>query len=303
MRKIVIVIGLLLVMVAPALASLQITVHDPTYHITLSDLGEDVRFDWAAGAIFVTSQAKSPLAARGAFSRDAARKAAQARAKYLLESMLSGVKLTSYATVGEMVRCHILSADILEHICNNLHPVTDGWDEEAQSLTMVSVLSFTGPNSPSELIARVLTLEQQALEDGGKSPAHPIDKRALHARPAMKQLSAGPYTGVIIDCRGLHYTPTFVPTFLAPDGTDIWGVTKINTLMVMEKGLIGYADSIPHAIAGTRAGAAPYLLTPLGTAGALHGDLVLSPEDITMLQSKNTVGNLLAGQSVVLVID
>jgi len=303
MRMIVLVLGLLLTVVAPALASLQITVHDPQYHVTVSDLAEDVHIDWIAGAITVTSQARSPLASHGALAREAACKEALVRAKGQLKTALGGMKLTSYATVGEMLRCRILPVEAMDNICENLRMAASGWDEEMQRITLVSVLPFLGPNTPAELSARMLKLEQQALAEGDKPPLHAIDKRRLRPRTVVKQLSAGPYNGLVIDCRGLRYTPLLLSKLLAPDGTEIWPLGKINTLMVMEKGWLGYYATLKDALTSTRVGDAPYLVTPLGVAGDLHGDLVLSPEDIQVLQSKNTDGNLLTNQSVALLID
>ena len=303
MRQTLVLIGLLLAGLVPAVASVHTTVFDASYHLVFTDQPEGVRLDWAAGALFVTCQAKNPAATQGALAYDAAHKAAYTMAKALCRTALSNMKLTDYATVGEIVTSGLLPEEMLANSVTNLHPVVESWDSDRQCLKLLCALPLAGPNTPGEMAVRMLKIDQQTLADAGKLPVRPVGKKDLRTVAPAKQVAKAPYTGMIIDCTGLRYTPALAFKLLAPDGTEAWGTAKLNPLQVMEKGLVGYANHVKTALASGRAGQSPYIARPLGAVGPLQGNLVLRPEDLQVLQTLTADESFPINLPIVLVLD
>ncbi|HOS44783.1 MAG TPA: hypothetical protein PK794_13925, partial [Armatimonadota bacterium] len=125
----------------------------------------------------------------------------------------------------------------------------------------------------------------------------------LRPRAPLHQVSSGPYSGLVLDCRGLGYTPVFIPRLVGQDGAEVWGVTGVNLALVKEKGLVAYAPDLKVALLSGRAGNVPLLIRPLGTAGPLRGDLVLRAEDITALRDEHAAETFLATLSLMILID
>lgn len=294
------VLGLLACLAASA--SVQITVHDTRYAIVASSEAVEPVLDWTQGVIFVTGQGRARSTVVGARVRPAAREAATADARLRLAKVFGGIKLTSYATLADAVATGLLPELHADSLCAALFPVVERWDTVSRTLTLTSALPLSGPGSMNELAARMLAFEQKLLKPGAPT-VHSPKEITLRPTPPPTQMFDGPYTGVILDCRGLGFTPTLLPKLLAQDGTELWGTAGINGVLVKEKGLVRYARDLREALSSRRAGTLPLLLRPIGTAEPLNGNLVLRPEDVKLLADEKASTTWLATLSVVILID
>jgi hypothetical protein len=302
MRYILAVLMLCLVALVPARASVQVTVHDSRYGLTQPGAPGDPTFDWTRGVIFVTDAGKAPSTMMGARSAAQAREAALTAAQARLRIQLGALKLTGFATLDEAITTKLVPSLCLESMCAPLRPVVERYDSVTRTCTLTAVLPLTGAGSLSDVAAKMLAL-QQGPQGKGMRPVYTAKEMTLRPSAPFTQVSAGPYSGLVLDCRGLGYTPVLTPRLIGQDGAEVWGVTGLNLALVKDKGLAAYAPTLNAALMSGRVGNVPLLVRPLGTAGPLRGDLVLRAEDITALHDAHAAESFLSTLSLVILID
>lgn len=293
---------LLSALLAPTFASVQVTVHDPRYHLSAPGAPTDPAYDWVRGVIFVSDQGTAPSTLMGPRTLLVARQAALTAAKARLAAHLGEMKLTSFATLGEAITTKLLPDATLDIVCAQASPVVEKYDPATRTCILTCVLPITGPDSLSNVAAQMLAI-QQSPKGKDTRPTYADKDYTLRPTAPPTQLSSGPYTGLVLDCRGLKYTPVLTPKLIGQKGNAVWGTAGLNLALVKEKGVAAYAPDLRAALQNGRAGNTPLIIRPLGTAGPLRGDLVLRAEDITALQDAHAAETFLSTLSIVILID
>jgi len=304
MRRIAVIFGLALAAVMPVFAAVETTVYDSSYPITVRSEAPGVRIDWNRQAAYITTSEEAPIQSMGFVARDTAYQMALAAAHKRLETLFSTLHLTAYATVNEAVSTGYLPQETLEVVEKSLRPVVSSWDTESRTCQLTCALPLTGIGTVGELTAQMLKVEQEAFAKQANAPQHhPLNAKLSPSKKPVKQLSAGPYTGIILDCTRLHYTPTLLPKLVAKDGAELWGMRDVNPQAVQARGLVGFATTLKDATKSDRVGISPYIIRPLGTCGPAQGDLVLSDEDAKQLADLQASCDCLTNMSVVILLD
>jgi len=303
MRYALLVVGMLLALLAASVSVAQTTVHDASYKVVLGDEPPGVRVDWAAQAVFIITQAKAPANAMG---RNAYKIALDSALKQARQQALTGfqeMKLTSYATLKETVVTSVLSEETVSSVSKAVRPVVDRWNAHERTITLLSALPLVGSGTLGEVAARMLKIEQQMYATNALAPVTPRERMQLRTIQPVTQISEGPYTGLLLDCTGLHYTPALLSKFVAEDGSEFWGTLKVNRLLVMEKGVASYTTDFKAGLSMTRLGETPLIIRPIGTAGKLYGDLVFTADDAKLIMEEDAKSHFLDGLNIVIVID
>jgi hypothetical protein len=303
MRNALLVGGMLLVLFTASVIHAQTTVHDAGYRVVLGTEPPGVRVDWTAQAVFIITQAKAPVNSMGRHAYRHALEAAQAQARQQALAGFAEMNLTSYATLKETVITNVLPEDTVRAVSKAVRPVVDRWDAPTRTITLLSALPMVGSGTLGELAARMLKTEQQMYAVNSLSPVTPRERMTLRTITPVRQISAGPYTGLILDCSGLHYTPSLLPKFVAEDGAEFWGTLGVNRLLVMEKGVASFKTAFNNALSSDRVGETPLIIRPVGTAGKLRGDLVFTADDARLIMEQQTASRFLDGLHIVMVID
>jgi len=112
--------------------------------------------------------------------------------------------------------------------------------------------------------------------------------------PAKTSDTSPPYTGVIIDARGLGLRPCMSPKIVREDGSEVWGTFKnIAPELVSEYGVAAWlrdAKDLEHPLIKQRVGNNPLFLRAVGVAGPNKGVVVLTTEDAVRLLTENQLG-------------
>lgn len=303
MRYALFVVGMLLALLAASVSFAQTTVHDASYKVVLGDEPPGVRVDWAAQAVFIVTQAKAPANAMGRNAYKIALDSALKQARLQALTGFQEMKLTSYATLKETVVTSVLSEETVSSVSKAVRPVVDRWNAHERTITLLSALSLVGSGTLGEVAARMLKIEQQMYAVNALAPVTPRERMTLRTIEPVTQISDGPYTGLLLDCTGLHYTPALLPKFVAEDGSEFWGTLKVNRLLVMEKGVASYTTKFKEGLSMARLGETPLIIRPLGTAGKLYGDLVFTADDAKLMMEQDAISHFLDGLNIVVVID
>ncbi len=105
-----------------------------------------------------------------------------------------------------------------------------------------------------------------------------------------------PYTGLLVDVRGLGLQPSIAPSVLSADGSVIHGAATVDRRLATDYGVVGYDDDMARAYTSERLGgenANPFVVRAIGTAGRYSGDAVLDNFDAAQVLQADEVGDFL----------
>ena len=112
--------------------------------------------------------------------------------------------------------------------------------------------------------------------------------------------SAGNYTGVIIDCRGLGLTTAMSPVIKNDQGQSIYGYKNLDYDMVISKGMASYTSSLTVNV--SRAGSNPLVIKAVSVEGyGAKCNPVISASDASLMLTENMSTHFLDKCSVVFV--
>ena len=133
----------------------------------------------------------------------------------------------------------------------------------------------------------------------------PADSLATDQAPAADSLAAdelvffvpdAPYTGLLIDVRGLGLQPSIAPQVFSAAGHLIHGVATVDRGLATDYGVAGYDDDLNRAYTSERLGgeaAKPFIVKATGTAGRYSGDAILDDFDAAQVLQADEAGDFL----------
>ena len=105
-----------------------------------------------------------------------------------------------------------------------------------------------------------------------------------------------PYTGLLVDVRGLGLQSSIAPRVLSTAGHVIHGAATVDRSLATSYGVVGYDDDIDRAYTSERLGgkeANPFVVRATGTTGRYSGDAVLDDFDAVQVLQADEVGDFL----------
>ncbi|SKA80390.1 hypothetical protein SAMN02745704_01345 [Paucidesulfovibrio gracilis DSM 16080] len=108
------------------------------------------------------------------------------------------------------------------------------------------------------------------------------DMDAVEYKRSMAELGA--FTGVIVDARGMEGAPALLPELFDPEGVAVYGPFMASRSMVLEQGLVTYADSPDAPLVRRRCGGTPLEVRAQAVAGPQRADLFLSATDAELVR-------------------
>lgn len=105
-----------------------------------------------------------------------------------------------------------------------------------------------------------------------------------------------PYTGLLIDVRGLGLQPSIEPQVFSAAGHLIHGVATVDRGLATDYGVAGYDDDLNRAYTSERLGgedAKPFIVKATGTAGRYSGDAILDDFDAAQVLQADEAGDFL----------
>jgi hypothetical protein len=133
--------------------------------------------------------------------------------------------------------------------------------------------------------------EMEALVASAKQTAAKGNSLSSQARAAAAGAS-GEISGIIIDASGLGARPALSPKVLTPGGEEIYGPSRVPREVVMNVGLVAYANSLGRAKDIERVGGNPLVVRALSTGGSNKANLVISEEDAKLIAELGEKGEV-----------
>lgn len=282
-------VSLLLFLAVPILAITGLT----------EEVGGQGEVDWEKGIIYVTgvgappegaSKAVAPLLAQRAAKADAYRNAAEA---------IEGVRVCSRTIVKD----YTVNSD---EIVTGVQGVIKGaqfqkptYDSEYRC-EIVLVIPIGGQKGLASVISDSAQKTLTEINAGMPTP------EPMPSDTSDVSMPGKPYTGLVIDARGLGVKPALYPQIFDVDGYLLYGPTMANMELPEFTTMVAYSRTIEKAMTMPRVGANPLKVVATSAVKAPNGettDIVLNTETTKAFRQATVQGDLLAKAAVVIVIN
>ena len=166
----------------------------------------------------------------------------------------------------------------------------------ADSLAVPDIAdSLTAPTTADSLEMSIAA-DSLAVPDTTDSLVAPATADSLAADELVFFVPEAPYTGLLIDVRGLGLQPSIAPRVLSAEGHVIYGAATVDRSLTTDYGVAGYDDDIDRAYTSERLGgeqANPFVVRATGTAGRYSGDAILDNFDAAQVLQADEAGDFL----------
>ena len=164
--------------------------------------------------------------------------------------------------------------------------------------------SLTTP-ATADSLEMPTTADSLAVPDTADSLTTPATADSLEMPTIADSLAADelvffvpekPYTGLLIDVRGLGLQPSIAPRVLSTKGHVIHGAATVDHSLTTDYGVAGYDDDIDRAYTSERLGgeeANPFVVRATGTTGRYSGDAILDNFDAVQVLQADEAGDFL----------
>ena len=163
------------------------------------------------------------------------------------------------------------------------------------SLTTPATFDSLAVSETADSLAISATTDSLAL-DTPDSLTTPATADSLAADELVFFVPEAPYTGLLVDVRGLGLQPSIAPRVLSTAGHVIHGAATVDRSLATDYGVAGYDDDIDHAYTSERLGgeeANPFVVRAMSTAGRYSGDAILDNFDAAQVLQADEVGDFL----------
>ncbi len=117
------------------------------------------------------------------------------------------------------------------------------------------------------------------------------------------QADGKPFTGLVIDARGLELKPAISPAVRNQSGTSIYGIEFVAREAAVGDGVVGYHRDLERALQDPRIGPAPLVVRALEAAGKLKSTAVISDYDALLIHAAALASDFLKQARVIVVTD
>lgn len=117
------------------------------------------------------------------------------------------------------------------------------------------------------------------------------------------QSDNGPFTSLIVDCRGLRIDAIMSPKLMDTTGREIYGTVRVTPEYAIETGIVGYPRSMSEALRSARAGAHPLIVKAVRANDKFRFNPCISGEDGDRILAANNRDHFLEATRVVFLVD
>lgn len=277
--------------------------------------GEGV-INWSQGYVEATGEAVYPQGKPKAQARLMARRGAMLDAQRNLLETLMGVRISAASIMRDY---EVISDEVrttLEGFIKGAQVVRE--QDKGDSYLVVMRIPLSGDLAN---LVHTLQLEPEQIDPNlsKEKSAHftpPVIKPAQTPLPSppplpklapdLPKIMEGPFTGLVIDCRGLGVWPSMSPKIRRIDGSELWGTLNVSPEYVIEHGIVVYirdSKDLNHPQIVARIGKRPLVVRAVGAVGKFRTDPLLFEEDAQKVVEENKKYRFLDQLRVAFIVD
>ena len=166
----------------------------------------------------------------------------------------------------------------------------------ADSLTTPATADSLAVPATADSLTTPATADSLEMPIAADSLTAPATTDSLAADELVFFVPEAPYTGLLIDVRGLGLQPSIAPRVLSAEGHVIHGAATVDRTLTTDYGVAGYDDDIDRAYTSERLGgeeANPFVVRATGTAGRYSGDAIIDNFDAVQVLQADEAGDFL----------
>lgn len=294
------------------------------------------RINYAAGVVKATGYGAPPTNTQNpAQARLMALGAARADALRNLAMAVSSVQVTSTTKVKN----YITESDTIETkvsaVLQNAHIVAEAIGRDGTASVTVEIPLYGKGSVATAVLAEVILAPRRAIvaapeprlappvinepiinspvepfkepRDGAKRlkpvPRVRVEPHSYNSLTVTSPSDEGPFTAVIVDCRGLGIQAVMSPKIYDTRGREVYGTLHVDIDYAIETGIVGYPRNVREALTGKRAGERPLIVRAIQAKDQYKIDVVISTEDAKRILTANERDNFLEKCRVILLCD
>lgn len=235
--------------------------------ITALDTGT---IDWTTGKVTALGKASPKGKEDGA--QEKVPGLARAQAGQNIMEILKQIKIHSTLTVGQYVSHNEVLLEGIEKTAGDA-VVTRQYYTSALDVEIMMETNLLGGFLQLVLPDEIRQISKISEEKPGQAD-----------QKSMTGMGNIPYTGLIIDARGLEIEPVLYPTLVSEQGHDIYTSLFISREFAVQYGVCTYVCSMEEAIQEKRIGSHPLILKGLRKSSNEHGSIVISMADTNQIE-------------------
>ncbi len=254
------------------------------------------KVDWAQEEIRARGIGLAPEGMSGPRATALAREAAIVVAERNLLKVLHGVRIDSQTTVSQLMLKDDTITERVEGFLRGTVILREK-DLGGGAYEVVVGLPIFGKEHSVAETMRLDTL----LPPAPITPELPVIAPIAPAVPVIQ----GNFTGLLIDCRGLHAAPAMCPVIRSEHETVIYPRQQVAQEVLLEQGVAGYYRSPAEAKADGRVGNYPLVITAVNVIGGevIQTNPVVRAEDAARIIAEDERTHFLDRLAVGIIID
>ncbi|MFQ5674490.1 MAG: hypothetical protein ACE5G1_01220 [bacterium] len=130
----------------------------------------------------------------------------------------------------------------------------------------------------------------------------PEDVHVIVPTAGFRTRRGRPYTGLVIDVRGLDFNPAINPNVLNAETQEVYSAAYAEWDVATKIGMVAYSNDIGAALKNGRVGSEPLIIRAVAVRGRLKSDVIISNNDAVLIHAAATVQNFLRDCKVVILI-
>jgi len=238
--------------------------------------------DWSNGYIEAVGVGEPPPAPLNpAHSRAVAQRNADLAARGNLVKVVKQIRIDSRTRVGDTLRGQEVRQDAMETLLREARGVDISYGEEVR---VTVSMKLAGALADLILPTSILTISTVTQPQG----------------PERKE---EPFTGLIVDCRGVPLQPAMVPLIVDEDGEVVYGPVVASRDHAVKKGMVAYTRSFSQAKNHPRVSPRPLGVKGLRTPKGRPCDIMISQADAAKIRRLASNLDFLHQCKVLVVVD
>ena len=250
-------------------------------------LGQDGVMDWTAGVVTATGIGYPPPDTVNSMqARLLAKRAAQSVAYRNLLEATKAIRVDSTTTVNN----YTTTSDVIQ-------TKVTGWVEDAKIVRERDL-----ENRGYEVTVQ-MQLTGQTSQLFVPKDAPPLRPLVFPKSPSAQPKPIAPYTGLVVDARGMDVRPALMPRILTEDGQEAYSQSYVLAKYRQKEGIAAYVSDPTAAQSHPKVTDHPLLVKALRAAGNSRTDLVISNAAAQTIHGVTDHLKFLEKGQVILIID
>lgn len=195
-----------------------------------------------------------------------------------LMTAIARIPIDAESKVGDLVKRDLVALEEMVDMAEVVHQefTTDGTVEVTVQMSMNGGFS--------QLVLPKVIEQIESVKPITDTSINPL-VRDTEGFSATGDVLSGPYTGMIIDARGLDVTPCMAPRVYDENGQEVFGPAYASREYAVQRGMTGYVSDMNAAIQNSRVAGHPLRLIGLRAEGTGGTNIIVSNSDAARLRS------------------